>query len=554
MKNSFYGLANALLWTANKGVYVGRIDGVTFCFYNGHLSSLSSGQPGIGIVGGYAETSVGLFAYGGNGLAIRDGNTFKMLRFETPEVAHTISGFLEAKNGDFWLNGSGGIGRIKRSELLESLTDPTHMMRVDLVREGNFVGPASFWDPTPSVLQDQSGKLWFSTINGVVSLDPQTVDRPQSMPLLAIRSATGDGMPLNSRKSFPSNVFSLNIRYFGVNLNAPRNVVYRYRLIGIDPGWEDVGDRTEAIYTQPKPGTYTFEVMASNGDGRWTAPITFGPFTVLPKFYQTLRFRIACICMVLARLFWVGVVMRGRSVAHAIQVRADERANERIRIARDIHDTLLQGVQGLILAIHVATQKIQGNENSRDLLQRCLSTADQLVTEGRDRVWQLRSDTDELTSLHSAIAAFTEADSGDHGIVWFISQEGVPSPLLPAVAEEVLMIVREAIANTNRHSGASRAEIHLIYGTFSFRVECRDDGHGFDAGNPTSFLKHRHWGMSGMLERARSIGARVTWKSSPGFGTAVSLRIPNIRAMTIRTCLKRLSKLSRDANTGPLNS
>src|SRR5262249_843985 len=144
-------------------------------------------------------------------------------------------------------------------------------------------------------------------------------------------------------------------------------------------------------YTRLAPGTYVFRVQASNGDGVWTPPVSTASFTVLPSFYQTTWFLLLCGLAGLL-LLWAAFTLRIRAVSQAVGARAEERADERVRIARDLHDTLLQGIQGLLLTIHVASEEVSPGDSARPMLQRALSTTEDLIVEGRNRLNSLRSE------------------------------------------------------------------------------------------------------------------------------------------------------------------
>src|SRR5262249_8076112 len=153
--------------------------------------------------------------------------------------------------------------------------------------EGDFVGAPQGFAPNSTAAKDSRGNLWFVTVNGLIHLDPerwQAVTRP---PILSLRSTRVDHHPLGDKRTVGPRPDTLEIRYLVVNLLDPEAVIYKYRLEGFDPDWQEVGHRTEAIYTRLPAGTYTFQVMASNGDGQWTLPVSSEPFRVLPSFYQT---------------------------------------------------------------------------------------------------------------------------------------------------------------------------------------------------------------------------------------------------------------------------
>ena len=238
----------------------------------------------------------------------------------------------------------------------------------------------------------------------MVSLQAESQPRASVPPHIAILSVAADQQALNARATFAPHPQTLVISYFGINLAHPDKVVYRYKLNGIDSQWQNVGHRTEAIYTRLKPGKYTFQVAASTDDGLWSQPGASVAFSVLPSFYQTIWFVTLCVSVGVFSV-WALFRLRLRAAANIIRALAEERANERVHIARDLHDTLLQSVQGLMLSFHVAAERLPQQDSSRALLDRALNTADRLMIEGRDRVSNLRAEHLTHAGLLNAIRA-----------------------------------------------------------------------------------------------------------------------------------------------------
>jgi signal transduction histidine kinase len=339
---------------------------------------------------------------------------------------------------------------------------------------------------------------------------------------VAIRAVAADRTPIDERGIVEPRPQAVSIEYLGVNLTAPGNVVYRYRLDGLDESWQDAGNRTEAIYRRLPPGTYAFQVMASNGDGAWTAPVS-RPFTVLPSFYQTTWFAILCAVAVIL-VVWVAFALRVRVITREVRARAEERADERIRIARELHDTLLQGIQGLLLTFHVAAQRMSPGEEAKPMLERALATADSLIVEGRNRVASLRSEHVQDAELVGALQNAANDLGAGGNVRVSVKRSGGDAVLRPHVADEVFIVGREALANAFRHACASHVELELNYGRRYFGLRCVDDGKGFGAEERD---KSGHWGLQGMAERARKLGGLFRIRSEPGRGTEVALALPS---------------------------
>jgi signal transduction histidine kinase/ligand-binding sensor domain-containing protein len=482
-----------------------------------------------GSVSGFAGTSYGIFAYGANGIAVDRGKSFQMFSFAHPERATMVTGLVESHNGDLWLNGAHGIVRIPATEILAAMADPTHLVSSMSLQEGDFVGPDLYLVFRKSAHIDLSGRLWFSTLNGVVSVDPEHLAAPRHPPRLSIRAITADGRPLDATGAFPPDSQYLQVQYFGLDLTNPKDVIYRYRLIGLDTAWQDVGPRTEAIYTHLRAGKYTFQVMASNGNDIWTMPLSSAPFIILPHFYERSWVQ-ALFILAGAFLVWAGVSLRIRYVSSAVRIRAEERADERIRIARELHDTLLQGVQGLLLSFHVAAEKVPADHESKAALEKALTTADRIILEGRNRVTRLRSESLTDAELKPSIEGFAADLNGTAPIDFTVERSGGNEILQAQVVDEVLCIAREALTNAFRHSEASRIEVELDYQKREFKMTCRDNGRGFDPTAALASQTNGHWGLRGMAERAERIGANFGYISAPENGTEVHVSVPARRA------------------------
>ena len=492
-------------------------------------STFTAENTGLVLIRAFAETPAGMMAAGFNGVAVLRDGTFHLLRLADQTLTSQITGVIGSLNGDVWLNGSSGIVHITQAELERARKDPNSLLNANVIKEGEFTGSSFLLQQSPSAVRDGEGKLWFSQLNGVMSIDPRQAVASAKLPVLSFRSITADGHGTGRNKTFAPHPETLSIQYFGLDLGAAEQVIYRYKLEPYDSRWQEVGHRTEAIYTHLRPGRYSFYVCASSGDGRWTDPLSTGSFTILPRFYQSSWF----LCLSLTAIFfliWLLATMRIRSMAQGIRGQAEARADERVRIARELHDTLLQGIQGLLLTFHVATQQIRPEEESRRVLEKALSTADKIIIEGRNRVNDLRS-----TRLTAAeFIEFLEnvcSDLNAGGTVSFcVHKTGTPLELQVQVLEQVSNIAREALTNAFRHAEASEIKVTLDYERRRFRMECADNGKGFVLHKDHPVSKRGHWGLRGMKERADQVGGRFTCVSQPNEGTRILLEIPANRA------------------------
>lgn len=491
------------------------------------LRKLAVREPGIRSTMGFAETSYGLFVYGSNGIAIDCGDYFRMLSFADPQNATRVMGLVESKDGDIWMASSAGVVRIAGPEIRRALNDPRYQPLSNDIREGTIVGPSHPELFSSKAHIDRSGRLWFTTLNGIFSLDPAAV-RPPPPPLLSIRNVSADSHSIDAKRTFPPNIRLLAVDYIGVDFRNPRQVTYKYKLDSYDTAWHDAGPRTEAIYTSLGPGKYKFEVMAKNAYGVWSHPVT-STFTILPRYYQELWFKVFCALVVIA-LVWLAIRARLLHVEMAIRERAEERADERISIARDLHDTLLQGVQGLLLTFHSAAERVPEGHESKQALEHALATADKIIVEGRDRVKGLREQNLTGKELCSALEALGDDLNVSKTVNYSVTCEEGQKTLASHIASEVFLIAREAIINAFRHGQATKITVFVRYGRRDFTLQCCDDGRGFDLETSHAHVGHGHWGIRGMSERAQKLRALLRMRSRPGQGTSVYLALKASRA------------------------
>ena len=271
-------------------------------------------------------------------------------------------------------------------------------------------------------------------------------------------------------------------------------------------------------------------MIACNNDGVWNNTGASVSFSIAPSYYQTHWFRAAAGVTVLA-LFWTLYQFRLRQIAHAFNLRLDERVSERTRIARELHDTLLQSFQGLMLRFQSVRDLLPAHPaRAVEALDGALNRADQAIVEGRDAIQNLRSSTTAVTELAQAMTAlaedFAQGPDGERSSVTFgVSVVGTPRDLHPLLRDDVYRIAREALRNAYRHAQASQIEAEVTYGAREVRLRIRDDGKGIDPQHLNAG-RARHWGLTNMRERAQQIGSELNLWSEVGAGTEVELRIP----------------------------
>jgi signal transduction histidine kinase len=360
-------------------------------------------------------------------------------------------------------------------------------------------------------------------------------------PTVTVRSVTSGGRTYvdPGRLTLPAGTRSLEIAYTALSLVVPHRDQFRYRLEGVDDGWVNPGTRRSASYSNLGPGKYHFTVIASNNDGVWNRSGATLDFVILPTIFQTWPFFVLCAGLASA-LLWLFYALRMRAVARGIQARMNERLDERERIVRELHDTLLQSVQGLIMRFSNIAQDIKSIPTAhRDMLD-ALDTADAVVVQGRDRVQELRrwSGTRSLPDmLRRAAVRLLRPDGVDSSVI----VEGVQRAVHPAVADELLRVADEALFNIARHAQARQAAITIIYGSQTLILRIVDDGAGIDREIARQGGAAGHFGLIGMRERTAKIGGRLAISPVSAGGTKVELIVGAEIAYADRQARNRLA-------------
>jgi signal transduction histidine kinase/ligand-binding sensor domain-containing protein len=393
-----------------------------------------------------------------------------------------------------------------------------------------------------SVAKDPSGRIWFSLQGGLCVLNPSLPAALTPAPV-KVEAVTVDGRPLGTGPDarYPSNRQRVVINFIGVSLTAPGRVRYRYRLDGYDRDWSQPTESREAAYTSLPPARYAFRVMASNSEGLWNGAPATVPFEVDPQLLETWWFRVALLCAAAAAVF-AGFRYRMAREHAAMNLRFEERLAERTRIARELHDTLLQSFHGLMLRLQVVDELLPPGK-AKEQLEQSLERADRAIAEGRSAVYDLRSPATTTNDLAQVVKALGEELAPQDSPAFHLLVEGPTRDLHPIIRDELYRISREALRNAFRHARAHHVETEITYGDRTFRLRIRDDGEGI----PSEILEQGrpgHYGLPGMRERARQIGGKLDIWSGARAGTEIELNIPASIAYGAST-RRRLFRLFR---------
>jgi signal transduction histidine kinase len=378
--------------------------------------------------------------------------------------------------------------------------------------------------------------LWFVQSGGVSIIDPHHLPVNKLPPPVHIEEIVADDKTYDATNGLrlPPRVRNLAIDYTALSLVAPEKVRFRFKLEGQNRKWHEVVNDRQVQYTNLGPGTYRFRVLACNNSGVWNEEGATLDFLILPAWYQTNWFYALCGAAFLA-LLWAAYQLRVRQLAAQFNMRLDERVAERTRIARDLHDTLLQSFQALLLRFQAGINMLaQRPADARRVLEDALDRASQAIAEGRDAIGDLRMSTVEKNDLAVAIKTIAEelarAHDNQASTPFQVLVEGTPRELHPILRDEVYRLATEALRNAFRHAAAKNVEVEIRYDQKYFRLRIRDDGKGIPSDVIHGDGREGHYGLHGMRERAKLVGGKLTIWTELDSGTEIELNIPGARA------------------------
>ena len=446
---------------------------------------------------------------------------------------NNVSRILEDDDGKLWVSTNKGLSRF----------DPRNKSSENYYVSDGIAGN-EFYNYA-SAFKSRTGEMFFSSYAGVTAFYPRdVVDNPYAPPVVItdLRVA-GKSLPIGGKSplkrsvpfidtvklSHTQNVVSL--QFSALSYANPEGNRYRYRLDGLDTAWNESGSDQRVITYSLAPGTYLFHVQGSNSRGIWNEEGTSLQIEISPPWWSTEWFRA---CAVTAAVLLLGALYRYRlrQVAREFNAHLEGRVDERLRVARDLHDTLLQSFQGLLLRFQGAHNLLPGRvADARQVLETAIDEAAQAITEARDAVQDLRASAVVTNDLAKAVEALgkdlAEQQRARNGetTAFAVETEGASRELHPILRDEIYRIIGEALRNAFRHSRARRIEVEIRYDAGRLRMRVRDDGIGTGA---SVLQKGRagHFGLRGMRERAKGIGGQLEVWSEQGAGTEVELTMP----------------------------
>jgi signal transduction histidine kinase/ligand-binding sensor domain-containing protein len=518
-------VAPSLVADPQEGIWLGLANGDLARYRQGRLEVFPFPHDQNGRVYQVAAMSDGsiLGATASGLIGWKDG-TLRTMTARNGLPCDTIYGLVSDAQDRLWLYSQCGLVLLENTELQAWWKDPDATVKVELfdVFDGARPSPPPF---QPIASRGPDGRLWFANEAVIQMIDPAHLDGNALPPPVHIEKVVADRESYEPRQDLriPPKPHNLVIDYTALSFVAPQKMRFRYRLEGHDADWQEAGTRRQAFYSDLPPGNYRFRVIACNNDGVWNEAGATLNFSIAPAWYQTGWFRLLCGVSALF-IIWVLYRLRLQQVARAISSRFDERLAERTRIARELHDTLLQTVQGSKLVADDALEESHDPLQMRGAMEKLSGWLGQATQEGRAALNSLRTSTIETNDLAAGLRRATEECLLDRNMVVKFSVAGGPREMHPIARDEIYRIGYEAIRNACGHASASELEVSLNYAQ-DLILSVNDNGVGIE---PAVVLegKDGHFGLRGMRERAERIGSKLTIASSPNSGTEMRLVVP----------------------------
>jgi signal transduction histidine kinase len=458
---------------------------------------------------------------GGGLLLVRDGKT---TRFTTRDglASNSIYQIVDDRAGRLWLSSPVGVSSVRRVEL--DAFSRGAAQSVHAVAYGSSDGMATgqmHGGIQPAGCRRASGELWFPSARGAVKLDPSHLPERRPGPVLIESISTPDAtLPLTGEVVIPPGRGRLQIDFTACDLVAPQQVSFRYRLEAFEDAWTTATRSRSAYYSNLPPGHYKFRVMAEDaGAASASSEVSIGIYSK-PAFHQTGWFYTMLAALLMGAV-WAGM----RIYARQTNARYALLLNERTRLAREMHDTVIQGCVGVSTLLEAVARFQRSNlaEAARLLADARLQIKETLE-EARQAVWDLRHSTSNQSPIVDLFDLARKLGY-QYGAKVETEIEGERMPLDPVTDRTLLLVGREALRNSVSHGNPARISVRIVFEGARVRMEVRDDGRGFDS-DLSSLESKGHFGIIGMRERVEQLGGEFALQSHAGEGTVVTVSFP----------------------------
>jgi signal transduction histidine kinase/ligand-binding sensor domain-containing protein len=526
--------ASSLVADPRGGVWLGLLDGDLARYQQGRIETFrferTANSPVNQVLVSSDGSVLGATAFGLIGWSNGKQQT---LSARNGLSCDAVNGLVEDGSGGVWLYMQCGLVEIARSDLQRWWSQPNARLRPRVFDVFDGLQPGS---PAPfesKAVRTRDGRLWFANAAVAQMIDPDHLGRNLVAPTVQVEQVIADrkGYSPQGDVPLPAQTRDVEIDYTALSYMVPQKVRFRYRLEGRDTDWQEPGTRRQAFYTDLRPGTYRFHVIACNNDGVWNSDGATLNFNVAAAWYQTGWFRFAIAATLLLAL-WGIYQLRLLRLARQFNIRLEERVGERTRIARELHDTLLQNLHGLMLQFQAASNMFEKSPaEAKQTLKNAIAGTEHAISESQDAIQDLRSVRTSESDLAESLAITGDELANSRNAsgslpAFNLIVEGERRNLSSAIQVEIFRIAREVLRNAFRYAEAHQIEAELRYDDQEFRLRIRDDGKGIDPKILEEGRRLGHWGLPGVRERAEKIGARLDVWSRPGMGTEVQLTVP----------------------------
>jgi signal transduction histidine kinase/ligand-binding sensor domain-containing protein len=476
----------------------------------------------------FADTD-GTLWIGGGGLTRWKAGKFTAIRAANGLPVETIKSIISDNAGGLWWGTPNGIFRCAKRDLdafcdgAASRVEPMRFDRSDGMPSNECSGYQ------PAVWKGPDGRLWFATLNGLAIIDPENLPENGMAPPVVVEAVLADGRKLEpqaGRFEIPAGTLLVEFRYTALSLAAAERNRFRCRLEGFDRGARDTGNQRVATYTKLPPGDYAFRVTAGNNDGVWNETGAAINVTVLPFFRETAAFRIiagaALLTFAALSIRWLSQRTLRRRLAALEREQAVN--GERARIARNMHDDVGASLTQIGLLSELAHRQMNDRTAAEARLQELAELSRDVVRNLDSLVWAVNPEHDTVAGLVDYLGSFAQEFLRPTGIACrFDLPLSPPDDPVPAAARhQVLLLVKEALNNAVKHSGATEVTVAANVSDGVLRFEIRDNGAGFDPSSAGRFND----GLANMRRRASAAGGTCEIISAPGRGTSVRVEMP----------------------------
>lgn len=537
--------ATTLTADVSAGLWLGFFNGGLAYFMDGGVRASYTAADGLG-EGRVNNLRIGrdgaLWAATENGLSRLKNGRIATLNSKLGLPCDTVHWTIEDDDHSTWLYTPCGLVRITSSEMEGWATaadqdkNTRHTITVTVFDSSDGVRTIPSVGFGPQVAKSPDGKLWFLPWDGVSVIDPRHIPTNKFPPPVRIEQIVADRTTYDvtsgakEKMPLPPLIRDLEIDYTALSFVAPEKVFFRYKLENFDRDWQPAGTRRQAFYTNLSPGNYRFRVMACNNSGVWNEDGATLDFSIAPAYYQAAWFRALCVAIGIAFL-WSVYQLRRRQLQQQFSMRLETRVNERTRIARELHDTLLQSFHGLMFRFQAARNMLPRRpEEAMQALDGAIVRAEQAIAEGRSAIQDLRSTAGPQSDLAQSLTAigqeFATRNGNQDSPHFQVIVEGERRKMSRNLQEEIYRMGRELLQNAFHHARARAIEAEIRYDYRMFHLLIRDDGKGIDPRVLEQGGRPGHWGLPGVRERAQQIGAQLDFWSEASAGTEIRLTVP----------------------------